>query len=225
MIYEGDLTSVAGVVFDLDGTFYCQQTLRRIMLQQMIKTLCFRPWRWREVTTILHFRKRRESMAGMSHPQIEQMQYDLVANELDISSEQLFSIVQHWMFEAPLPHLLKARYQGVVELIGMLKRKGIAMTVYSDYPTKMKMAALELPNLPEVCSTNSDVNSLKPHPKGLHVALDRLGIAPENALFIGDRHDRDGICAKQLGVPFVCVLDGGDPNLFFTDLLTQWQAT
>lgn len=59
----------------------------------------------------------------------------------------------------------------------------------------------------------ADVENPKPHPEMLLVAAERLGLAPEHALYVGDT-EVDGLAAAAAGMPFICyrrVRDGGSP--------------
>ncbi len=54
----------------------------------------------------------------------------------------------------------------------------------------------------EAVITSADVGVAKPDPAPLHAALRRLDVAPERALYIGDRDD-DRVAARAAGVGFV----------------------
>lgn len=56
-----------------------------------------------------------------------------------------------------------------------------------------------------------DVPRHKPAPDALLLALERLGLAPARALYVGD-HQVDAAAAAQAGVPFVAVLSGPSPR-------------
>lgn len=56
-----------------------------------------------------------------------------------------------------------------------------------------------------------DVPRHKPAPDALLLALDRLGVAPERALYVGD-HRVDAEAAASAGIPFVAVLSGPSPR-------------
>ncbi len=49
----------------------------------------------------------------------------------------------------------------------------------------------------------------KPSPDLLHLALKRAGVAPSQAIFVGDSPATDGLAAGRAGVPFVCLLPPG----------------
>jgi HAD superfamily hydrolase (TIGR01509 family) len=57
-------------------------------------------------------------------------------------------------------------------------------------------------------TTASDVDSTKPAPDVVHSALEKIGLAPGEAVMIGDT-PYDVESAKRAGVPIVCVRSGG----------------
>jgi phosphoglycolate phosphatase len=52
-----------------------------------------------------------------------------------------------------------------------------------------------------------DVPAVKPDPRGILVAVEKLGVSPETALYVGD-HVVDAEAASRAGVAFVAVLTG-----------------
>ena len=61
---------------------------------------------------------------------------------------------------------------------------------------------------------SSDVKHHKPHPEGLEMALDRLGLAPERVLYCGDTV-LDAEAAQRAGLEFAAVLNGTTPASAF----------
>jgi nicotinate-nucleotide--dimethylbenzimidazole phosphoribosyltransferase len=61
-----------------------------------------------------------------------------------------------------------------------------------------------LDDLLEVIVTSQDVGAPKPDPRGIHRALDRLDVAPDRCLFVGDA-DVDEAAARAAGVAFARV--------------------
>lgn len=59
-----------------------------------------------------------------------------------------------------------------------------------------------------------DVTREKPDPQGLLLALEQLGVTPENALYVGDS-TVDGETARRAGCPFAAVTTGSTPGEAF----------
>lgn len=62
--------------------------------------------------------------------------------------------------------------------------------------------------------TAADVQNPKPHPEMLLMAVERLGVTPEQALYVGDT-EVDSLAAAAAGMPFICYqrARNGDGNL------------
>jgi len=77
-----------------------------------------------------------------------------------------------------------------------------------------------------VSATDVEVGRLKPDPKGLIVAASSLNTPVKECLFIGDRDDKDGECARRAGMPYLILnrrRRNYSPNSFntFTEII-QW---
>ncbi|HEX5832079.1 MAG TPA: HAD family hydrolase, partial [Gemmatimonadaceae bacterium] len=60
-----------------------------------------------------------------------------------------------------------------------------------------------------VCAQDADVACFKPDPRGLLVALVRLGVPPGEAVYVGDRATVDADAARAAGMRCVLVGDRG----------------
>jgi len=101
----------------------------------------------------------------------------------------------------------------VAEVTGALRAAGLATAICS---TKRRgqieriLARHELLDRFDAIVGGEDVARHKPAPDALLLALDKLGVAPERALYVGD-HRVDADAAGQAGVAFVAVLSGPSP--------------
>jgi putative hydrolase of the HAD superfamily len=70
-----------------------------------------------------------------------------------------------------------------------------------------KLGALGVLDLFELvlCAQDPEIGVFKPHPRGLQVAIERLGVSPLEALFVGDRPEVDAVAAAAVGVPCAIV--------------------
>lgn len=191
------------VVFDVDGTLYDQRHLRRRMALALTAHCLTRPgdlglWR-----TLKAFRRSREELAEEASEGISRLQYERPAALLGLSPEAVRLAAELWMHERPLQFLRSCRYPGVEQVFAALRASGRATAILSDYPAEAKLRALGLEVDLRVAATDSDVQRLKPHPLGLQRVLEQARVAPEACLFIGDRDERDGACARRLGVRYL----------------------
>jgi len=206
------------VIFDVDGTLYDQRKLRLRILFDMVAASIRHPLGFYDFKIIWHFRRAREQNQFSGESGIEEKQYVWGAELSGVSVKQVREVVQKWMFEQPLPYLPLCRYEGVQQLFHYLSEKNVKIGIFSDYPASQKIRALGLQADVIACSLDQDVDRLKPDPKGLFVTAEKLGVSIDNCLFIGDRDEKDGECARKAGMPFLLLKRNPDfyrsPDLY-----------
>ena len=118
------------------------------------------------------------------------------------------------------PGLLRL-YPGVSDVLAMLTREEIPLAVVTQKSRHFQIdgvlagVAVELEELglaglfPVVIGVD-DVQETKPHPEGILMALERIGVQPENALMIGDTVT-DIQAAKAAGC-WSCLATWGVPD-------------
>lgn len=84
-------------------------------------------------------------------------------------------------------------FPGVIETLDALRERGMRLAIVTSRHRESTLRALDLCGLtdrfPEIVSPE-DVSSPKPHPEPVLVALRRLEVAAEEAIFVGDSpHD------------------------------------
>jgi putative hydrolase of the HAD superfamily len=87
-----------------------------------------------------------------------------------------------------------------------LVKRGIKLGVVSDAPRLqvwMRLCALGLQHVFDAVVTFEDTGERKPAPAPFREVLRRLGVAPQEALMIGDWAERDVVGAKSLGMTTV----------------------
>lgn len=210
------------VVFDVDGTLYQQSKLRKIMFFRLISWYIFRPWRYREILILYSFRKEREKKAGYHSNNLEEEQYNWCAEKTGCKPEEVKKVVNYWMFEMPNKYLLKCRYPGIDSFVYNLKYRGIKTAILSDYNSLDKLKKMQIEVDLQVSATDPMVNSLKPMPDGLNLILFEMKIYDKKkCLFIGDRLELDGECARRAQVPFLLVDEINARNDFYHILVKE----
>jgi putative hydrolase of the HAD superfamily len=195
-----DWDGVRLVVFDVDGTLYRQRPLRLRMARDLALHALTR-FDLRTLAVLQRFRHLREELG---EARIEDFAERLVAETAAASGrtpDEVRAIVARWIDRHPLPYLRRSRYAGLPELFAGLRRHGKAIGVLSDYPATAKLAALELAADHVVTADDPEIGVLKPHPKGLATLIARADATPPETLMIGDRAERDGLVAQQVGAP------------------------
>jgi HAD superfamily hydrolase (TIGR01509 family) len=199
------LADLRCVVFDLDGTLYRQPPLRRRMLVELALAPLSGPRRALATMRILKaFREEREHLRALGQPaeSLAELQYARPAARLGVPIADVRRAVGEWMFQKPLRHLAPCAQPALATSLERLRAAGLALGVFSDYPVEQKLVALGVRDMFDVCldATDPAVNAFKPHPRGFMVAAERLGCAPAETLFVGDRLDVDVTGARAAGM-------------------------
>jgi len=121
----------------------------------------------------------------------------------DLSRRHLQLYEPHWPRLRPLPG---ARL--LLQRVHDAGRRVVLVTSAGDAELRALRAALDADQHIDAATTSDDVESGKPEPDVVAIALQRAGAAPERALLVGDSV-WDGEAAQRAGVRFVGVTSGG----------------
>ena len=95
-------------------------------------------------------------------------------------------------------------YPDTVEVLDTLREQGVKTAVVSniafDIRPAFELAGTEVDKF----VLSYEVGAVKPDPRIFHVALDRLGVAAEDAVMVGDSEENDG-AARAVGCEFILV--------------------
>lgn len=209
---------VKAVILDLDGTLYNQKRLRFVMSIKLI-IHCLTSLRGlRDLRIIRHYRANREKLSASRVRNPAQIQFSATAEAFATSRDEIAAILHEWFEVKPLQYLKKYRYDNVADFISIMRSSGIKVAVFSDYPVKEKLKALELDVDFSCCATDNDINRLKPEPAGLIKVMGAFKLPAAHCLMIGDRTDRDGACADNVNMKFI-LREGDD---FFARLIDDY---
>lgn len=220
-----DWAKLKVLILDVDGTLYDQSKLRKKMLFYLLKYYLFRPSRIKELLILYHFRREREKKAGYHCLDLEAEQYNWCADQLKIPAYKVKAVVQKWIFEFPNAYLPSCVYPDVIRFLELIKQSGIKIAIYSDYDASKKLDYMNIVTDLIVASTDPQINSLKPNPRGLQYIIEALDVKPSSCLFIGDREELDGLCAANAGIAFLNVKkEKYGPHKFFNQLITSFST-
>ena len=110
-------------------------------------------------------------------------------------------------------------FPGAEELLRALHSRGVKTAIVSTKrgdTIQYIMERCKLMDQLEFVIGSEDVHAPKPDPQGLNMALERMGLKPEELLFCGDTV-LDAGAAKNAGCPFCAVLNGTTPAGDFAD--------
>ena len=200
-----ELDKVKAVLFDLDGTLYDLKKMQKIMRKKILLHLISKPWRYREILIVYHFRKDRKKAAGSFVPDLQTTQYRWLQRRYDLSLEELEAIVQKWMFDLPLKHLKALAFPSLYPFLDLLSDKKIPFGVHSDLPIGKKLEVLGINPNHQSDACSEELNVLKPHPGGIMKFSKQTGIPTEEILVLGDKKKLDGEMARFCEAPFIYI--------------------
>ena len=187
------------VAFDVDGTLYDQRGLRLCMLREMLLA-AMRSRSVGFIRILRAYRRIREQLGESLQEDFERELTMRTAVLVGCSIDQVQSTAEEWLEQRPLRHLIRYRYPGLPELFERLRGHGKKIGIFSDYPARHKLAALQLDADVIVSADDDDVKVLKPHSRGLHILMSRAAVSPAETVLIGDRPERDGLAARVANV-------------------------
>lgn len=95
-------------------------------------------------------------------------------------------------------------YPDTVEVLRSLHERKVRTAVVSNIAFDLRPAFVAAGAHPDEFVLSFEVGAVKPDPRIFHVALERLGVAPEEAVMVGDSEENDG-AARAVGCGFVLV--------------------
>jgi HAD superfamily hydrolase (TIGR01549 family) len=204
--------TIKALIFDLDGTLYRQFPVRCAMAWQLARRYWPRPAAgWRTARALRAYRhaqerlRRRGGDDGRPSKQLDEAAV-LSGERADVIRDAVVA----WMEEAPLSVLPRHVRPGIDDVLRRARARGLRLGLFSDYPARDKLRVLGLGDAFDVIVTaqDADVERFKPDPRGLLVTLQRLGVGPADAIYVGDRPEVDGEAAARAGVGCVILSSG-----------------
>jgi len=193
----------AAWLIDLDGTLYRQLPVRLMMGAEL--ALFGRS----QVALLKVFRREHERLhfdelpAG-SNPFA--LQLERAAAQSGIPLERAEQSVTEWMIHRPRKWLRHFRRRTLIERISAFRSNGGRTAIVSDYPASQKLHAMGIKHLFDAVIASGEAggpSNLKPSPEGMQLAAERLQVAANGCLVIGDRLDADGAAAQAAGMDFL----------------------
>lgn len=186
------------VVFDVDGTLYHQEKLRRLMLRALLLNLA-RTGNTRTLRLLRDYRKEREAIAESETADFEAVLRQRIAAMQGCSAVTVDAVVSEWIDRRPLPYLRRCAVAGVQDAFAKVRQSGRMIGVLSDYPAAAKLASLGLVADYMAGAGDKGVERMKPHPAGLQHLIELAGVPAGSTLMVGDREERDVAVARRSG--------------------------
>jgi HAD superfamily hydrolase (TIGR01509 family) len=195
--------TAAAVLFDIDGTLVDSNYLHVHAWRRAFDDLGMDVESWR-----IH---RRIGMDG------SELRDELVPNLPDDVSERLSDL--HSRYYRETTGLLRP-LSGALRLLDVVAASGLQVVLATSAPEdelKELRRVLDRDDIVSAITSSEDVDTAKPEPGIVEVALEKAGVASDRAVFVGDTV-WDVRAASRAGVACICLESGGiDRRLLFAE--------
>ena len=203
-----------GILFDLDDTLYDYRTLNEEAISHLCgyaSALLDLPG---EVFRDAFYRGRERTKAILgenpsARSRLLYMQHTL--EYLDKPVIQYAELLERCYWDTILEHMKP--FDGAVDVMRRLRRQEVAIGICSDLTTAIQLQKLEklgLTDMIDVIVTSEEAGCEKPDPAIFRLCLEKLRLAPQTVLMIGDSYRKDVLGAQQAGMD--ALLYDGDPG-------------
>lgn len=162
-----------------------------------------RPWRLKEIFILRDWRRLREERFCAEEENFYELQLAELSRQYQMLAGRVEEILRAWLIERPRKILWLCVRKRVLAAIKANQLRGVKMIVYSDNPVREKLRAIDFS--PDASFCADELRCMKPDAHGLKKILTTFELAPAEVLYIGDRDDRDGLCARAEGVNYLDV--------------------
>lgn len=206
------LQHIQAVLFDLDGTLI--DTAPDFI--RIIKELCVEanvePIADEEIR--VQVSEGSKAMVRLFHPDLHDDSPELTHYRNEFLRRYAANIAVHTTL-----------FDGMDAVLRELEAKNIPWGIVTNKPRSLSAALLDALDLTQRCAVlvcPDDVKHTKPDPEPMYLAANKIGIAPENIIYVGD-HPRDIDAGRAAGMKTVLAAYGYLPPELANDL-GSWHA-
>lgn len=179
------LQGISLVSWDVDGTLYDLEALKRALVWDCVRRTFKQPSVWRELRDLQRYFHFVDSKRGAS-----------LAPDWQRGQEQ--RAARHVAWVERMITKLPARNDAVA-LIEQATTAGITQVALSDFAPEAKLQSLGLRHHFAAAYSCQDLGAFKPSPAPFLAVQKNHGVPPSAHLHIGDRDDTDGAGARAAG--------------------------
>ena len=195
-MYDG----IKAVAFDIDGTLYSSWHLYIRLPIYFLHHIKF----------FLNFSKVRRIMHKTAPlPDFFEYQARLLAEKMHCSADYAKDQINEICYEGLKPYFYKIKtYPDVYQTICAFKAAGLKIGMLSDFPPEQKGRLWGLRSLCDVCIGSEESGALKPSIYPFGILSKKLGLKPEEILYVGNSIKYDVRGARKYGMKTAYLLKG-----------------
>jgi putative hydrolase of the HAD superfamily len=152
---------------------------------------------------------------------LRSFQTEYVASALGCSKEQTSSMIDRLCYREVEKRFDRIRpFKNVVQCIESFKDAGLTMGILSDLPPKDKLKRMGLSPYFETAICSEEFGTLKPSPIPFIELVKRLGVLPEEMIYVGNKIEYDAKGAKAIGMKTAIL--GSKPHPSVDCMFKSW---
>lgn len=211
---------IKAVAFDIDGTLYPNSMMYFLSIPFLLSHI-------KEVRAFANVRKRIRKVEEI--PDFYKIQGQLMGEKLGISTEESVALIDELFYTRwfkVFDYLKPFHY--VKECLEELQNRGILLGAMSDFPLRDRLDRLGLKKYFPVRFSTEEIGYLKPRVEPFLALQERLGVDPQNILYVGNSYAYDVLGARKAGMLAAYLVrrpgkDGhADLSFFGYKKLTEW---
>lgn len=203
------MKDVEAILFDVGGTLLVGRMPWYELYRRALE-LAGQPLSWHELAeayekAVRHMAAARQAAMSPEGGEVRTL-YAYLADVLGLPERRLRQAVDEALYDHPeARHLACA--DGAVEVLEALRSRGYRLAVLSNWSATLPrtLAQVGLAMLFEAVFASESLGHWKPSAAAFLVPLDRLGLTPGRAAYVGDLYDVDVVGAREVGMRAVLV--------------------
>lgn len=202
--------NIKAVAFDIDGTFYPLKETNRRVLRASIFHLPF-ALSYNKARQMLRTKDSFLELEPLTREKNAERMCRIMYGKADERTVSKFLGKEKKVFTDTYSRLFRniKPYDGVREVLSLLKEKGYPMAVLSDFPVGTKLSAMGLESFFPVQLSSEDMGRSKPCQTPFIVLGEKLGVERGSILYVGDSERKDILGAKYAGLKSVLISSEG----------------
>ena len=187
-----DISQIKAVAFDIDGTLYRAWKFNlRIAPYFLAHSIFF--LKYGLVRNIMH--------RTPATPEFLKLQAMHMAKKLKCSQEEAEARLEKVIYKGLEKYFVNIKpCRGALEFINKLKDNGYRLAILSDFPPEQKGSIWGVKDLCDVVLGSEEAGALKPDSTPFITLSERLGLKPEQILYVGNNHKYDIEGAHNIGM-------------------------
>ncbi|QEN03616.1 HAD family hydrolase [Thiospirochaeta perfilievii] len=187
--------NIKAVIFDIDGTFYPNWRMNLMTFPVVLRNI-------RLFSAFATVRKELRLMPDKHVDNFYEIQADLTAKKLGLPVDQVMKKIESDIYTEWTASLKRVKpFDNVRNVIVELQNRGFKTACLSDFPILDKLKYFGLDDLFENSAYTCEAcGHLKPHPDAYSYVMEKVGVKPEEILYVGNSYQYDILGSKKAGM-------------------------